>query len=193
MRNDGHIMMPSSYKETINSEHKQHWKDAMNEEFASLNECNVWKLVELRMDRKAIPVRWTYDIKVDSRDVLTRYKARLVGKGFMQVEGVDYSDVFSPVSKYSTVRLILALIAKTNWDRISLDIKTAFLNAPLDHELYVKQPEGFEIPGKEEKVYRLFKALYGLKQASRLWHQHFRGFLLSTGFKTRMRTRPSTP
>lgn len=115
----------------------------MYDDFSSLNKYKVWELVKLSTDRKAIPVRWTYDVKVNSEIVLSRYKLRLVEKGFTQVERVYYNEVFSSVSKYSTVRLNLALIAKNKRKRKSMDIKTAFLNAPLDHELYVRQPEGF--------------------------------------------------
>lgn len=143
----------------------------MKDQIRSLNDKNVWKLVCLPADRKAIPVRWTYDLNLDSNEKITRFKAQLVSKGSMQIAGVDLSEVFSPFSKHSSVRLIFALIAQHNWSRISLDIKTAVLNAPLDLEIYVKQLEGFEATGKEGQVYILSETLYGLRQASSLWHQ----------------------
>lgn len=85
-----HITAPSSYTEAMGSEHKQYWHKAMKDEFTSLNESNVWKLVTIHTNRKAIPVGWTFDIKVDWEDVITQFEARLVRKGFMQVEGVNY-------------------------------------------------------------------------------------------------------
>lgn len=117
------------------------------------------------------------------RERAYKCKARLARKGFMQVEGIDYSEAFSSLSKYNTVRLVLGLITKNKWKRKSLDVKTAFLNVSIDRELYARQPEGFKIPEKEETAYRLLKVLPGLKQASRLWHHYLYGFLLLIGFK----------
>lgn len=130
---------------------------------ASLNKSNVWTLVTLLTKGKAISVRWTFDINMDSEDVITRFKAHLVGKCYTQMKGVDYSEVFSSVSKYSTVRLILALIAKNKWKRMSLDSNTSFRNASLDQKLYARQTGGFENLGQEGQVHLPLKALYGLK------------------------------
>lgn len=94
------------------------------------------------------------------------------------MEGVDYSEVFWD-SKNSTVRLIMAITAKEGWPRVSLDIKTVFLNVPVEHKLYVRQPEILEILEKKREVYFLPKEHYGWRRASRRKHQNFPGFLLS--------------
>ena len=83
-------------------------------------------------------------------------------KGFSQVEGLDFDQVFSPVVHFETVRLMLTL---ENWYITGLNIWSAYLYGKLDKEIYMEQPEGFAVPGQEHKVLRLWCALYGLKQA----------------------------
>lgn len=155
----------------------------MREEVYSLNRQNVWRLVQLLKNRSAISVKWTYDIKLNKDNKIERFKARIVGKGFMWSQGLNFDELYSPVSKYSTFRLLLSLIAPHGWERRSLDIIKAFLNAPLDQELYVEQSDEFVLFGKEDHVYPSLEVLYRLRQASCLWHQHFQKFLLSIGFK----------
>lgn len=102
MRGSGHILLPSSYTEEIRSEQEKYWHKAMQEDFASTDESTVAKLATLPTDGKDFTVRWKFDMKVNLDDVITQLKARLLGKSFMQIEGVDYSEVPSLVSKYST-------------------------------------------------------------------------------------------
>ena len=89
--------------------------------------------------------------------------ARLVAKGFSQVEGLDYDQVFSPVICFESVCLILAMAALEGWVLTGLDIWNAYLYSKLDEEIYMEQPEGFIVPGKENMVLHLRHALYGLK------------------------------
>lgn len=84
---------------------------------------------------------------------------------------MDYEDLFSPVVQYASLRYLPFLVIQRKWQMVAPDIKTAFLNAHLDEELYMEQPEHFIIPGKERMVYRLLKAIYGLKQASKAWRK----------------------
>ena len=94
-----------------------------------------------------------------------RKHACLVAKGFSQVEGIDFNKIFSPVVRFETVQLMLALAALENWHIESLDVCSAYLYGKLTKEIYMKQPEGFRVPGQEHKVLCLLHALYGLKQA----------------------------
>ena len=114
--------------------------------------------------RKVIKNRWVFNVKTDGRK-----KARLVAKGFSQVEGEDFDKIFSPVVRFETVRLILALCALENWHISGLDVRNAYLYGKLEEEIYMKQPEGFIAKGQEHKVFRLKRALYGLKQAGLTW------------------------
>jgi len=120
---------------------------------------------------------------VKANGEIDRYKARLVAKGLEQREGYDYEEIFSPVARMEIVRLIIALDAQRQWKIHQMDVKSAFLNGPLDEEVYVKQSSGFIQSGKEENVYILTKALYGLKQAPRAWNKRIYSFLHATGFK----------
>src|ERR1700744_5961587 len=146
------------------SDQQEEWCAACREELESLRKCKVYELVDPPKGRKVIKNRWVFDIKSDGRR-----KARLVAKGFSQVEGVDYDEIFSPVVRFETVWMMLALAALRDWHISGLDVKTAFLYGELDEELYMEQPEGFKIPGQQNKVMLLKRAIYGLKQAALAW------------------------
>jgi Reverse transcriptase (RNA-dependent DNA polymerase) len=92
---------------------------------------------------------------------------RLVVKGYRQKAGIDYDEVFAPVTRMETIRLLISVAAQSEWSIYHMDVKSAFLNGVLEEEVYVKQPLGYMKSGKEQKVLKLKKALYGLKQAPR--------------------------
>jgi len=106
----------------------------------------------------------------------------LEARGFLQKYGEDYYEVYAPVARMETIRLIVAVAIKHNWSMYQLDVKSAFLNGELEEEVYVSQPPGFEIKGKEDYVYKLDKALYGVKQAPRAWNKKIDRFLIQQGF-----------
>ena len=91
----------------------------------------------------------------------------MVAKGFTQQEGIDYTETFSPVVRFTSIRIILALVVGLDLELHQMDVKTAFLNGELEEEIYMVQPEGFIVPGSEHKVCKLKKSIYGLKQSSR--------------------------
>jgi hypothetical protein len=107
----------------------------------------------------------------------------LVAKGYAQKEGLDFNETFAPVAKMTSIRTLLALAAQYDLEVHQMDVKTAFLNGFLDEEIYMQQPEGFVVPGKEHLVCRLVRSLYGLKQAPRAWYQRLDDFLLHQGFE----------
>jgi hypothetical protein len=131
----------------MNKVHQKEWKAACQQKLNSLRAQDVYDLVNPPSGRKIIKNCWVFDVKTDSHKM-----AQLVAKGFSQVEGIDFNDIFLPVVRYETVRLILALAVLENWHMSSVDVKTAFLYGELDEELYMEQPEGFKIPGKEHLV-----------------------------------------
>ncbi|KAK2454958.1 hypothetical protein QL285_002459 [Trifolium repens] len=159
------------------------WKEAMNEELRSIEKNKTWDLCDLPSDKKAIDVKWVYKAKQNPEGKIIKYKARLVAKGFLQKQGLDYDEVFSPVARHETIRLVIALACSRRWPLFHLDVKSAFLNGPLEEDVYVKQPPGFELKGKDDKVLKLHKALYGLKQAPRAWNKRIDSFLVMQGFK----------
>ena len=136
----------------------------MEEEMKSLYKNDTWELTRLPKGKKAIGCKWVYAKKQGSlKEDSVRYKARLVVKGYAQREGIDYNEVFSPVVKHSSIRILLALVAQYELDLDQLDVKTAFLHGDLDEEIYMSQPTGFKTAGKEDMVCKLKKSLYGLK------------------------------
>lgn len=142
----------------------------------------TWTLVNLPKGRKAIGLKWVYKVKREPDGRIAKYKARIVAKGYIQKQSIDYEEVFASVARIETVRVILALAGSSGWWVHHLDVKSAFLNGRLNEEVYVMQPEGFEKNGEEGKVYKLSKALYGLKQAPRAWNACLDKYLKILGF-----------
>jgi len=140
------------------------WRNACQDELKALQKRQVYDLVDLPPNRKAIGNRWVFLEKSDGRQ-----HAHLVAKGFSQIEGIDYKEMFSPMIRYETIRLMFALVALENMYMTGLDVKTTFLYGKLKEEIYMKQPEGFVMKSQPNKVMHLKHALYGLKQASLTW------------------------
>jgi hypothetical protein len=115
-------------------------------------------------------LKWVYKLKWNAEGEIVNHKARLVAKGYVQRQGIDFEEVFAPVARLDTVRLILAMAANWGWEVHHLDIKTTFLNGELVEDVFVAQPHGYMVKGKEQMVYKLSKALYGPKQAPRSWN-----------------------
>lgn len=185
-RFDGYVMLaqvnnPKSYKEAIQSEEAEEWKEAMDEEMESLTENGTWELVEKPTDRKIIDNRWVLRKKLHPDGSTDRYKARLVAKGYSQKSGIDYDETFSPVARFDTIRTVLSVAASEKLQLAQFDVKTAFLYGELKEVIYMKQPEGYT--DETDRVCRLLKSLYGLKQAPRCWNQKFVQFLKRYGLK----------
>lgn len=171
---------PNSYEEAVSSKEADNWRRAMKEEMDSLASNETWSLVSLPKDRKAIDCRWVYKLKRKSDGSIDKYRARLCAKGFLQAKGIDYSDTFSPVIRYDSIRILLALATTYEMDIQQFDVKSAFLHGELAEEIYMKQPEGYNTDSN--LVCKLHKSLYGLKQSSRCWNIKFTKFLKSFNF-----------
>lgn len=158
------------------------WRDACAEEIASIKKNKTWSLVDLPDGCKAIGLKWVFKVKHNADGSINKYKTRLVAKGYVQRHGIDFEEVFAPVARIETVRVLIALAASNKWEIHHLDVKTAFLNGELKEEVFVQQPEGFKIKGSEGKVYKLHRALYGLKQAPRAWNIKLKQTFKELGF-----------
>nr|CAE03834.3 OSJNBb0013J13.11 [Oryza sativa Japonica Group] len=175
---------PATYTEAVVSGDRENWISAMQEEMQSLEKNGTWKLVHLPKQKKPVHCKWIFKRKEGlSPSEPPRFKARLVAKGFSQIAGVDYNDVFSPVVKHSSIRTFFSIVAMDDLELKQLDVKTTFLHGELEDEIYMDQPEGFIVPGKEDYVCKLKRSLYGLKQSPRQWYKRFDSFMLSHGFK----------
>jgi hypothetical protein len=143
------------------------WNQAMKDELHSIEKNHTWKLVELPPHKKAISVKWVFKLKKNPDGSIVKHKARLVARGFLEQQGIDFTEVYAPVARMETIRLVVAIANSYGWTLSHMDVKSAFLNGPLEEEVFVLQPPGFEIDHAKDKVYKLDIALYGLKQAPR--------------------------
>jgi Reverse transcriptase (RNA-dependent DNA polymerase) len=149
----------------------------------SMRSNNVWELVDLPEGHKAIGNKWVLKIKRLADGSIDRYKARLVAKGYTQQEGIDYEETFSPVVRFASIRLILAIIARLDLELHQMDVKTAFLNGNIEEEIYMEQPASFVVEDQEHKVCKLLRSIYGLKQSFRQWYIWFHQAIISFDFK----------
>ena len=161
---------PKTVKEALASPDKAKWMTAMDRELESLGINDVWDLVELPKDRKAVGSKWVFKLKRNADGSVERYKARLVAQGFTQKFGVE------------SVRTVIALAVQNGLKLHQMDVATAFLNGELKEEVYMKQPEGFVTKGQEHLVCRLRRNIYGLKQSSRCWNTVLHKKLKKMGF-----------
>ena len=113
-------------------------------------------------EKKVVGSKWIYKVKHAADGSVEKYKARFMAKGFSQNEGIDYEETFAPFAKYSSVQTIISLAVEMGWRVHQMDIKTAFLNRVIEEEVYIEQPEGFDVENRETHVCRLQRALYRL-------------------------------
>ncbi|CAI7887754.1 unnamed protein product [Closterium sp. NIES-54] len=135
---------PASMEEALAGDDREAWLASREDEFQSHMENETWTLTNLPPGRKALDSTWVLRVKTDAEGRLERRKARLVIKGFQQREGIEFQEVFAPVAKAPTLRLLLAAAAVCGWKVEQIDVKTEFLYGVVDEEIYMKQPEGYD-------------------------------------------------
>jgi hypothetical protein len=143
----------------------------MVEGIKSLYKSDTWDLVKLPNGRKIVGRKWVFKKKMNARSQVVKFKCLLVSKGYSQVEGVDFGDIFSHVANLTSIRVLMSMATTFDLDIKKMDVKTMFLNGDLEEEIYMKHLEGFVVKGKKELVCKLKRSLYGIKQSPRTWNQ----------------------
>jgi hypothetical protein len=170
---------PTCFEEAIQ---RKEWVDVMTEEYQSIIKNEVWEIVPKRKSKDVVSSKWIFKIKHVADGSIEKYKARFVTHGFSPKKGIDYEETFAHVARYTSIRTIIALAAKMKWKLHQMDIKTTFLNGVIEDEVYIEQPQGFEIENRKSHVCELKKVLYGLKQAPKAWYGQIESFMPSLGF-----------
>jgi hypothetical protein len=154
----------------------------MKEEYQYIINNYVWEIVPRPKRKDVVSSKWIFKIKHVADGSIEKYKARFVTSVFSQKEGIGYEEIFSLVARYTSIRTIIALATKMKWKLYQMDVKTTFLNGDIEEEVYIEQPQGFEVEYRKTHVWKLKKALYGLKQAPKAWYGRIDSFLTSLFF-----------
>ena len=165
------------------------WKEAIQAELNSLTKREVFgPVVQTPEDVKPVGYKWVFVRKRNENNEIIRYKARLVAQGFSQRPGVDYEETYSPVMDAITFRFLISLAVSEGLDMRLMDVITTYLYGSMDNDIYMKIPEGFELPDanntKPRSMYsiKLQRSLYGLKQSGRMWYNRLSEYLLKEGY-----------
>ena len=174
---------PVTIEDALSGNHSKEWKSAADLEYSSLLENETWELVKLPEGRKTVGCKWVFRVKYDGEGRVKCFKGRLVAQGYSQKYGIDYDEVFAPVARLSSIRILLAFAVENKMKIHQMDVVSAFLNGKLREEIFMQQPPGYVQSGKEELVCKLKKSIYGLKQSPRCWNEKFCEHMRALGFK----------
>jgi hypothetical protein len=173
---------PSTYQQARKSKDWPYWWPAMKVELRKMDLYGVWVVVKRTPDMRVLHTRWLYTRKIDGMTGrVDAYRARLVVRGFEQIFGLDHQEVYAAVAHKDSIRIFLAIVNFHQLFCDQVDIQAAFLNGPIEEDVYIAPPEGMSVP--EGSVLKLRKALYGLKQAPRCFDKVLDGWLKSEGFQ----------
>jgi hypothetical protein len=172
---------PKTVREAMAGPYAKEWRVAMDTELGKLRSMGTWSPSTLPKGRKRLTAKWVFKVKRDAAGNLVKFKARLVARGFLQVEGVDFDETFAPVGRATLLRILVALATGLDWELQQADVEGAYLNGYLDTPIYMAYPEG--VPREGGDCLRLHRSLYGLKQSGRAWWEELKAGLESIGFK----------
>ncbi|KAL0366815.1 UNVERIFIED_CONTAM: Retrovirus-related Pol polyprotein from transposon TNT 1-94 [Sesamum radiatum] len=173
---------PITFKDAMASSDAKQWKEAVKSEMDSIVSSRTWVLVYLPPRCTTIGCKWIFKKKLKPNGTVDKFKARLVAKSFKPKDRIHYFDTYSPVTRLTTIRVLIALASVFNLPIHQIDVKTTILYGEIDEKIYMDQLEGFVSHGNEHKVCKFVKSLYGLKQAPKQWHEKFDKTILAFGF-----------
>ncbi|CAI7784120.1 unnamed protein product [Closterium sp. NIES-53] len=173
---------PANIHKALGGEHKEKWHEAMDRELKALQERNTWKVgpIGVARNKTILTGKWVFRVKTKADGTIDKFKARWVVRGFDQERGQDFMETFAPVSRHTSLWILLAIAAMNRKKLRQIDVANAFLYAPVDAEIFVELPHGSN--AGPNQVCQLEKSFYGIKQAPRLWQQHLHARLFRIGF-----------
>ncbi|UYV83970.1 hypothetical protein LAZ67_X000731 [Cordylochernes scorpioides] len=175
---------PSTIEEALCGPEATNWSEAIQRELQGLEEKGAWEIVPRPVKKRVIDSRWVFKRKFDSYGNLREYRARLVARGFHQIPNVDFGKKYSPVIKHKSIRFLLALAVVREWNIFQMDVKSAYLNAPLHETVYMELPESsLNHENFSNEVCLLKKSIYGLKQSGHEWKEKLDQILTSIGLE----------
>ena len=176
-------MEPRTIQEVYGRPDRSQWEEAMKEELEKLIRRSTWKIVPKPEGANIVGSKWVFRLKKDANGNITSHRARLVAQGFTQVHGIDFDDTFAPIARMVSIRTVLALAARSDWEIHQVDVKSAYLYGELNNDevIYMKPPPGEIKICKDGYILRLLKALYGLKQSGHRWYQVLCNILTELG------------
>lgn len=172
--------MKPTIHEALNGPDQIHWREAIRAKMEGLQSMKIWEIADKPHNVHLVDSKLVLNVKTDANGIPYKFKACFCAQGFSQQEGLDYMEIFTPVVPRDTIQTILVITAKFNWELDSIDVQQAYLNAKLEHEIFLKPLAGANVLPR--KVYRLNKSLYGLKQSGQEWHKELDLHLRHLGF-----------
>ncbi|MBW0575961.1 hypothetical protein O181_115676, partial [Austropuccinia psidii MF-1] len=136
---------PRTYKKALESPNKNKWISAIEKELTKMNKLRVWEVVDLKKDYKLVGTTWVFKIKKNHLNEITKHKARLCAQGYTQANGLDYNKTFTPTGHLNSLRTLIAHAVNNDLEFHQIDIKSAFLNAPLTETVYLSIPQGIKL------------------------------------------------
>jgi hypothetical protein len=176
-------LQPNSFKEAMTGPLSEHWKRAVETELSAHSAMGTWTLVKrstMPKDAVLLGSKWVWKAKLDENGKFKLARARLVCQGHRQRNGIDFNEVFAPTVKWTTLKLGIAMSTILGWEIYQYDIDTAFLEAKLEEDLFMKPPEGLDC--SPDDVCKLQRSLYGTKQANRNFYMLIVSFLIVHGY-----------
>lgn len=174
---------PGLYEDAVKCKSSLEWVESMKDEISSCIDKLTWELRRLPHGVSPISLKWVFKLKLNLDGSIKRYKSRLCVRGFLQKEGVHYTETFSPVVKMNVIRMLIALMTLYGLAGNQYDVDNAFCQSYVQEPHYCNQPKGFIDPMYPALYLFLLKSLYGMKQSPRNWYKEISTWLLAIGFR----------
>jgi hypothetical protein len=172
--------VPRTYKQALRHDQLNKWMEAIQEELRNLERLGVWEIRPIPKGVSVLRAKWVFAVKTNASGEVDRYKAQYVAKGFTQIAGENFNRTFAPTAMFMSMRIILSVAAINGWPVHCFDFVAAYLNSPINKEVWVAAPEGLTVAPVTACL--LKKALYGTKQAGRCWWKHLAATLSNLGY-----------